>query len=61
LGSVEKIHHADNTQEWRRYIHDSVMITQVLNTSGSVTATRTQFVLKDHLGSVNVITDAPAK
>jgi RHS repeat-associated protein len=61
LGSVEKIHHADNTQEWRRYIHDSVMITQVLNTSGSVTATRKQFLLKDHLGSVNVITDGAGK
>jgi RHS repeat-associated protein len=42
---------------WRCYVRDGVMITQWLNSSSAVTATNTQFVLKDHLGSPSVITD----
>lgn len=61
LGTVEKIHHADNTEEWRRHIGDSVMITQKFHSTGSLVANDLQYLLRDHLGSVNGITDSSGK
>jgi len=57
IGGVEKITNPDNTQEIKRYI-GSALVTISLDNSGVETGEATQYLHKDHLGSVDVITDA---
>jgi RHS repeat-associated protein len=58
IGATEKIYYPDDTIEWKRNIGGIALITHKLNASESqITGTQTRFLLKDHLGSINVITD----
>jgi RHS repeat-associated protein len=58
IGDTEKIYYPDNSVEWKRNIGGIALITHKLNASESqITETKTRFLLKDHLGSINVITD----
>ncbi|WP_185233703.1 SpvB/TcaC N-terminal domain-containing protein [Teredinibacter franksiae] len=60
LGSVEKIYHSDKTREWKRTVAGGVQITQKFDSSGYA-GRETHYLLKDHLGSVNLITDHTAE
>lgn len=58
LGNVEKVYHSDDTQEWRQYIGGVSLVTRAFDNAGALTDTKKQFLLKDHLGSINAIVDA---
>ena len=58
IGSVEVIENADGTKELKRYIGDAAIVTLTLNSSDQVTGTDTHYRHYDHLGSLDVITDA---
>ena len=65
IGSVEKVTHSGSLYEYKRYIAAGVaLITETHETTvkdGTPTTTETvtaQYLLRDHLGSVSVITDA---
>ena len=57
IGGVEKVAHPDGRREVRRYIDGLVIETKKYGADGTLTGTDEQYVLKDHLGSVDVITD----
>ena len=57
LGGVEKITHPNKTTEIKRYIGGVVIETEG-PAIGSCPADATRYVLRDHLGSVDVLTDA---
>ncbi len=57
LGSVEKIFHADNTQQWKRTIGGFAQITHTFNDQYQETEQTTHYHHTDHLGSINLITD----
>ena len=57
LGSVEKIYNADATQQWRRTLAGGLQITHKF-VNHHYQSTETQVFHKDHLGSVNTITDS---
>ncbi|MDM3872668.1 RHS repeat-associated core domain-containing protein [Porticoccus sp. W117] len=58
IGSVEIIENADNTTEIKRYIGDAAIVTLTLNASEQLTGTDTHYRHYDHLGSLDVITNA---
>ena len=57
LGNVEKITHPDDSTEIKRYIGGVVIETEG-PAIGTCPADATRYVLRDHLGSVDVLTDA---
>lgn len=57
IGSVEKITNTDGSQEVKRYLPGDVLITISKNSAGTQTGIETQYLYKDHLGSIDVITD----
>ena len=62
VGSVEKVSYANGTYEYKRYIAGGVaLITHEYVTDTTMTTTETvtrEYLLRDHLGSVSVLTDA---
>ena len=58
IGSVEKMTHPDGRREVKRYLGGVVIETESQSASGAVTGTDLHYMLKDHLGSLDVITDA---
>ena len=58
LGNVEKVIAPGGSYTWKRYITDGVLIEQTHDKTGARTGELTCYLLYDHLGSVDVITDA---
>ncbi|WP_179957848.1 FG-GAP-like repeat-containing protein [Exilibacterium tricleocarpae] len=58
IGRVEKITRPNGTREVKRYLPGDVLITLYRDSSGFQTGRATHYIYKDHLGSVDVITDA---
>ncbi len=58
IGSVEKITKADGSKEIKRYIGGVAIMTLALDTSGATQSSNTHYLYKDHLGSLDIITDA---
>ncbi|MDX2349628.1 MAG: RHS repeat-associated core domain-containing protein [Porticoccus sp.] len=58
IGSVEKITNIDGTQEVKRTIGGVAIITLNQNSLGVTQSETTNYLYKDHLGSLDVITDA---
>ena len=58
IGSVEKVAHPDGRREVRRYIDGLVIETKKYSAADALTDTEEQYALKDHLGSLDVITDS---
>ncbi|NHN38974.1 RHS repeat-associated core domain-containing protein [Pseudomaricurvus alcaniphilus] len=56
IGSVEKVTKADGSQVIKRYIGDA-LVTISKSSSGTETARTTQYLYKDHLGSLDVIVE----
>jgi RHS repeat-associated protein len=56
LGSVEKVYHANGSIHWKRSIGGVALITQTVNSAGSILGQSTRYFHKDHLGSINLIT-----
>ncbi|WP_281284232.1 FG-GAP-like repeat-containing protein [Exilibacterium tricleocarpae] len=58
IGNVEKITLPNGTQQVKRYLQGGVLITLELDSQSNETGAKTQYLYKDHLGSIDVITDA---
>lgn len=58
LGNLEYLTHENGTDEVRQYLGGAVLRTSIFNASGERTSVQTQYLLKDHLGSVNAIVNA---
>ncbi len=58
IGSVEKITQADGSKEIKRYIGGVAIMTLALDTGGATQSSNTHYLYKDHLGSLDIITDA---
>ncbi len=58
LGNVEKVIAPGGSYTWKRYITDGVLIEQTHDKTGARTGELTCYLLYDHLGSIDVITDA---
>nr|WP_243748865.1 T6SS effector amidase Tae4 family protein [Pseudomaricurvus alcaniphilus] len=56
IGSVEKVTKPDGSQVIKRYIGDA-LVTISKSSSGTETARTTQYLYKDHLGSLDVIVE----
>ncbi len=61
IGNVEKITKPDGSQQIKRYLPGDVLITLELDSQNNQTGSSTQFLYKDHLGSIDVIADATGK
>ena len=57
LGNVEKVIAPDGSFTFKRYIADGVLIEQTHDTGGNRDGEATRYLLYDHLGSIDVITD----
>ncbi len=63
IGSVEKIYYPDNKVQWKRNIGGVAQITHTFNfddsthTTGTYDGEELVYLHKDHLGSINAITD----
>ncbi|AQT60991.1 FG-GAP-like repeat-containing protein [Cellvibrio sp. PSBB023] len=57
LGSVEKVHYPDGSIQWKRNIAGVGLITQTVNNSGVKLGEAQRYLIKDHLGSLSLITD----
>lgn len=57
LGSVEKIHHHDNTVQWKRQIGGVAQVTHTV-TASSIAAGVRRYFHADHLGSINAISSS---
>ena len=57
LSNVEKVIAPDGSFTWKRYIADGVLIEQRYDNTGARTGADTRFLLYDHLGSIDVITN----
>ncbi|HSX52565.1 MAG TPA: RHS repeat-associated core domain-containing protein [Cellvibrio sp.] len=57
LGSVEKVYYWDGTIQWKRNIAGVAQITQTVNSSGAKLSEAQRYFIKDHLGSIGMITD----
>lgn len=55
VGKVEKLTYPDGSSDIRQYISDNTLITIQYDTTGKYQSTSTDVLLKDHLGSVDVI------
>ena len=58
LGNVEKVIAPDGSFTFKRYIADGVLVEQTHDTGGNRDGEDTRYLLYDHLGSIDVITDA---
>ena len=58
LGNVEQVIAPDGSYTFKRYITDGVLVTQACNRRHKRTGEAVQYLLYDHLGSLDVITDA---
>jgi len=57
IGSVEKITNPNGTKDIKRYINGVAIITQHYSGSNTLTGTDTRYLYKDHLGSLDFMTD----
>ncbi|WP_179957465.1 FG-GAP-like repeat-containing protein [Exilibacterium tricleocarpae] len=57
IGDVEKTTKPDGTREIRRYLPGNVLITVSRDALGAETGENTHYLYKDHLGSIDTITD----
>ncbi len=57
VGSVEKVYYPDGTVQWKRNIAGVGLITQAVDTNGNKLAEAQRYLIKDHLGSLSLITD----
>jgi RHS repeat-associated protein len=57
LGSVEKVYYPDGSIQWKRNIAGVGLITQTVNSSGVKLGEAQRYLIKDHLGSLSLITD----
>lgn len=57
LGAVEKVYYPDGSIEWKRNIAGVGLITQKVNSSGVLQSEAQRYLIKDHLGSLSLITD----
>ncbi len=57
LGSVEKVYYWDGSIQWKRNIAGVAQITQTVNNSGTKLGEAQRYFIKDHLGSIGLITD----
>ena len=57
LGNVEKVIAPGGQHTYKRYIADGVLIEQTYNTGGARSSEDTRYLLHDHLGSIDVITN----
>ncbi|HHJ16433.1 MAG TPA: hypothetical protein ENJ80_07020, partial [Gammaproteobacteria bacterium] len=55
IGSVEIITYPDGSSEVKRYINGKTLISAIYDNAGNFQSNKTDLLLKDHLGSVNVI------
>ena len=58
LGNVEKVIAPGGSYTWKRYLTDGVLVEQTHDKTGARTGEVTCYLLYDHLGSVDVVTDA---
>lgn len=59
IGSVEKVSHADGRKEWKRTIGDGLgVIIQEISAASTIVSESQNYYLKDHLGSINLVTDS---
>jgi len=58
IGSVEKITNVDGTKQVKRTIGGVAIITLNQDNQGNTQSTDTNYLYKDHLGSLDIITDA---
>ena len=57
LGNVEKVSAPDGSFTYKRYIADGVLVEQTHDTGGARSSEDTRYLLRDHLGSIDVITN----
>jgi RHS repeat-associated protein len=57
IGSVEKVHYADGVIHWKRNINGIGLIIQQVDSGANIVAESQNYFIKDHLGSINLITD----
>ncbi|MBN1378511.1 MAG: hypothetical protein JXA04_04690, partial [Gammaproteobacteria bacterium] len=57
IGSVEKVYYEDGTIQWKRNINGVGLIVQTVDSGGNIFAEAQNYFIKDHLGSINLITD----
>ena len=57
IGNVEKVAHPDGSKEIKRYLPGDVLITVYRDSGDQLLSEKTQYLHKDHLGSLDVITD----
>ena len=58
IGNVEKVTHPDGSQEIKRYLPGDVLVTVYRDSHDQLLSEKTRYLHKDHLGSLDVITDA---
>ncbi|WP_444889448.1 RHS repeat-associated core domain-containing protein [Microbulbifer sp. DLAB2-AA] len=58
IGSVEKITKPNGDREIKRYLPGGTLVTMSVESSGGGTSRETQYLHKDHLGSLDVITNS---
>ena len=58
LGGAEKVIAPDGSYTYKRYVSPGVLIEQAHDSSGSRTSEDVRYLLYDHLGSPDVVTDA---
>ena len=58
LGQVEKVTTPDGRDSYKRYVGGVALITHEYDARDNATGTTTRYLLTDHLGSLEVITDA---
>ncbi|MDE0155657.1 MAG: polymorphic toxin type 44 domain-containing protein [Gammaproteobacteria bacterium] len=61
LGHVEQVIAPDGSFTYKRYLTNGVLITQAHDKQGQRTGETTRYLLRDHLGSVDVITNAAGR
>ena len=57
LGSVEKVYHSNGSIQWKRFIAGIGLITQTVDVAGAKLGEAQRYLIKDHLGSIKLITD----
>jgi len=58
IGGVEKVHYPDNTVQWRRQVGGVAIVNERRNSQGSLLERKTQYAIKDHLGSTVLLTES---
>ena len=58
LGGAEKVIAPDGSYTYKRYVSPGVLIEQAHDSSGNRTSEDVRYLLYDHLGSLDVVTDA---